>query len=412
MCGINGIYNHLSLNDSKSQVIEMNQLSAHRGPDNQGIYEDEDVVIGHVRLSIIDLDPRSHQPFISDNQQIILSFNGEIYNFQELKKELKEYNFVTHSDTEVIVAAYLKWGLNFLDRLDGMFAFCLWDKAEKQLILARDKMGIKPLYYFENNDTIGFSSEIRSLLSCTFVDRKLSQTSLQDYLQYSTVHGPNTIVNGVKLLPAGCYLKVKEDEIAINSYWDIRDNYGVNSSNESLDEIESNVSSLFNKAVQKRLVSDVSYGAFLSGGIDSSAVVAAAAKGSSLTIKTFCVSFEDQKLDESRYAQIIADLYSTDHHVIQLSPKDFLEDIPNALLSMDHPSGDGPNSYVVAKAAKSAGVSMALSGLGGDELFAGYDIFNKATQLLDKKWFFSFPPGVRKVYWINFKRIKAFNFFR
>jgi asparagine synthase (glutamine-hydrolysing) len=268
MCGINGIYNHLSLNDSKSQVIEMNQLSAHRGPDNQGIYEDEDVVLGHVRLSIIDLDPRSHQPFISDNQQIILSFNGEIYNFQELKKELKEYNFVTHSDTEVIVAAYLKWGLNFLDRLDGMFAFCLWDKAEKQLILARDKMGIKPLYYFENNNTIGFSSEIRSLLSCTFVDRKLSQTSLQDYLQYSTVHGPNTIVNGVKLLPAGCYLKVKEDEIAINSYWDIRDNYVVNSSNESLDEIESNVSALFNKAVQKRLVSDVSYGAFLSGGID------------------------------------------------------------------------------------------------------------------------------------------------
>ena len=158
MCGINGIYNHLILNDSKSQVLKMNQSSSHRGPDNQGLYYDNDIILGHVRLSIIDLDSRSHQPFISTNKEIILSFNGEIYNFQELKKELNDYHFITNSDTEVVVAAYLKWGITFLDKLDGMFAFALWDKSHKQLLLARDKMGVKPLYYFEKNNTIVFSS--------------------------------------------------------------------------------------------------------------------------------------------------------------------------------------------------------------------------------------------------------------
>ena len=369
MCGINGIYNHLSLNDSKSQVVKMNLLSSHRGPDNSGIYEDADLVLGHVRLSIIDLDARSNQPFISQNQQIVLSFNGEIYNFQALKKELEEYPFSTHSDTEVIVAAYLKWGIKFLDKLDGMFAFALWDRSAKQLILARDKMGIKPLYYFEKNNSLVFSSEIRSLLSCAIVERKLNANALQDYLQYSTVHGPDTIVEGVKLLPAGHYYIVKEDELSLHSYWDIRSKYNFQSTSKPIEEIQKDIGGLFNKSVQKRLVSDVSYGAFLSGGIDSSAVVAAASNFSDFPVKTFCVSFENQKFDESRYAQLISDLYSTDHMEIKLSPNDFLKDIPNALLAMDHPSGDGPNSYVVAKAAKAAGVTMALSGLGGDDVF-------------------------------------------
>ena len=396
MCGINGIYNHLNLNDSKSQVNKMNLLSSHRGPDNSGIYEDADLVLGHVRLSIIDLDARSNQPFVSANQQIVLSFNGEIYNFQALKKELEEYPFSTHSDTEVIVAAYLKWGIKFLDKLDGMFAFALWDRSAKQLILARDKMGIKPLYYFEKNNSLVFSSEIRSLLSCDIVERKLNANALQDYLQYSTVHGPDTIVEGIKLLPAAHYYMVKEDELSLQPYWDIRSKYNFQSISKPIEEIQKDIVYLFNKSVQKRLVSDVSYGAFLSGGIDSSAVVAAASNFSDLPVKTFCVSFENQKFDESKYAQLISDLYSTDHMEIKLSPNDFLNDIPNALLAMDHPSGDGPNSYVVAKAAKAAGVTMALSGLGGDELFAGYDIFHRAFNLLDKKWLFSFPPGVRK----------------
>lgn len=406
MCGINGIYNHLSLNDSKSQVVKMNLLSSHRGPDNSGIYEDADLVLGHVRLSIIDLDARSNQPFISQNQQIVLSFNGEIYNFQALKKELEEYPFSTHSDTEVIVAAYLKWGIKFLDKLDGMFAFALWDRSAKQLILARDKMGIKPLYYFEKNNSLVFSSEIRSLLSCAIVERKLNANALQDYLQYSTVHGPDTIVEGVKLLPAGHYYIVKEDELSLHSYWDIRSKYNFQSTSKPIEEIQKDIGGLFNKSVQKRLVSDVSYGAFLSGGIDSSAVVAAASNFSDFPVKTFCVSFENQKFDESRYAQLISDLYSTDHMEIKLSPNDFLKDIPNALLAMDHPSGDGPNSYVVAKAAKAAGVTMALSGLGGDELFAGYDIFHRAFNLLDKKWLFSFPPGVRKFIGILIRAVK------
>ena len=235
-----------------------------------------------------------------------------------------------------------------------------------------------------------------SLLSCDIVERKLNANALQDYLQYSTVHGPDTIVEGIKLLPAAHYYMVKEDELSLQPYWDIRSKYNFQSTSKPIEEIQKDIGDLFNKSVQKRLVSDVSYGAFLSGGIDSSAVVAAASNLSNLPVKTFCVSFENQKFDESKYAQLISDLYSTDHMEIKLSPNDFLNDIPNALLAMDHPSGDGPNSYVVAKAAKAAGVTMALSGLGGDELFAGYDIFHRAFNLLDKKWLFSFPPGVRK----------------
>ena len=406
MCGINGIFNHLKLNDSRSQVLKMNQLSGHRGPDNQGIFQDEAVILGHTRLSIIDLDARSNQPFISADGSVVVSFNGEIYNFQKLKNELKEYSFITQSDTEVLVAAYLKWGISFLAKLDGMFAIALWDKRTNNLVLARDKMGVKPLYYFQKNNTVVFSSEIRSILSCELVDRKLDLHALQDYLLYSTVHAPNTIVKNVKMLPAGHLIEVNEDDFTIRSFWDIRENYKIDFAGLDLIDIQKDVKNLFFKAVEKRLVSDVPFGAFLSGGIDSSAVVAAASEVSDQPIKTFCVSFKDHQFDESKYARIVSDLYKTDHHEILLSPNQLLDDLPSALSSMDHPSGDGPNSFVVSKAAKSAGVSMVLSGLGGDELFAGYDIFNKAFQLLDKKWFFSFPPGIRKFIGLMLRTLK------
>ena len=406
MCGINGIFNHLKLNDSRSQVLKMNQLSGHRGPDNQGVFQDESVILGHTRLSIIDVDARSNQPFISADRSVVVSFNGEIYNFQKLKNELKEYSFITQSDTEVVVAAYLKWGISFLAKLDGMFAIALWDKRTNNLVLARDKMGIKPLYYFQKNNTVVFSSEIRSILSCEIVDRKLNFQALEDYLNYSTVHAPNTIVDGIKLLPSGHFIEINEDDFILRSFWDVRDNFKVDFAGLSLLDIQKDVRNLFFKSVEKRLISDVPFGAFLSGGIDSSAVVAAASKVSDKPIKTFCVAFKDHQFDESKYARIVSDLYKTDHHEILLSPNQLLDDLPSALSSMDHPSGDGPNSFVVSKAAKSAGVSMVLSGLGGDELFAGYDIFNKATQLLDKKWFFSFPPGVRNFIGLILRALK------
>ncbi|MBG15169.1 MAG: asparagine synthase (glutamine-hydrolyzing) [Crocinitomicaceae bacterium] len=393
MCGINGIYNHLNLNDPSRQVLNMNSLSSHRGPDHTDIYIDQDVVLGHNRLSIIDLDKRSHQPFICSDKKVILSFNGEIYNFQELKSQLKHYHFITNSDTEVVVAAYKKWGIHFLTKLDGMFAMALWDIEHKKLFLARDTMGIKPLYYYQNNNSVAFSSEIRSLFECDLVPRKLNHGALHDYLNYSTVHSPHTIIDGVFMLKAGCFLQIDENNFSISSYWDIRDSFKKKLSSENIHE---SIKTLFLDSVRKRLISDVPFGAFLSGGVDSSAVVAAAARSSSKPVKTFCVSFDDKAYDESNYAKIVADLYQTDHYEIKLTPNEFLKDLPSALQAMDHPSGDGPNSYIVSKAAKSTGVSMVLSGLGGDELFAGYDIFTNALSLIDKKWLFSFPPGVRK----------------
>ncbi len=393
MCGINGVYNHLNLNDPRSQVLNMNSMSSHRGPDHTDIYIDQDVVLGHNRLSIIDLDKRSNQPFICSDKKVILSFNGEIYNFQELKSQLKQYHFITNSDTEVVVAAYKKWGIHFLTRLDGMFAMALWDLEHKKLFLARDPMGIKPLYYYQNNNSVAFSSEIRSLFECDLVPRKLNHGALHDYLNYSTVHSPHTIIDGVFMLKAGCFLQIDENNFSISSYWDIRDSFKKELSSENIHE---SIKTLFLDSVSKRLISDVPFGAFLSGGIDSSAVVAAAARSSSKPVKTFCVSFDDKAYDESNYAKIVADLYQTDHYEIKLTPNEFLKDLPSALQAMDHPSGDGPNSYIVSKAAKSTGVSMVLSGLGGDELFAGYDIFTNALSLIEKKWLFSFPPEVRK----------------
>ena len=393
MCGINGVYNHLNLNDPRRQVLNMNSMSSHRGPDHTDIYIDQDVVLGHNRLSIIDLDNRSNQPFICSDKKVILSFNGEIYNFQELKSQLKHYHFITNSDTEVVVAAYKKWGIHFLTKLDGMFAMALWDVEHKKLFLARDPMGIKPLYYYQNNNSVAFSSEIRSLFECDLVPRKLNHGALHDYLNYSTVHSPHTIIDGVFMLKAGCFLQIDENNFSISSYWDIRDSFKKELSSEN---IHDSIKTLFLDSVSKRLISDVPFGAFLSGGIDSSAVVAAAARSSSKPVKTFCVSFDDKAYDESNYAKIVANLYQTDHYEIKLTPNEFLKDLPSALQAMDHPSGDGPNSYIVSKAAKSTGVSMVLSGLGGDELFAGYDIFTNALSLIEKKWLFSFPPGVRK----------------
>ena len=393
MCGINGVYNHLNLNDPRRQVLNMNSMSSHRGPDHTDIYIDQDVVLGHNRLSIIDLDKRSNQPFICSDKKVILSFNGEIYNFQELKSQLKQYHFITNSDTEVVVAAYKKWGIHFLTKLDGMFAMALWDLEHKKLFLARDPMGIKPLYYYQNNNSVAFSSEIRSLFECDLVPRKLNHGTLHDYLNYSTVHSPHTIIDGVFMLKAGCFLQIDENNFSISSYWDIRDSFKKELSSENIHE---SIKTLFLDSVSKRLISDVPFGAFLSGGIDSSAVVAAAARSSSKPVKTFCVSFDDKAYDESNYAKIVANLYQTDHYEIKLTPNEFLKDLPSALQAMDHPSGDGPNSYIVSKAAKSTGVSMVLSGLGGDELFAGYDIFTNALSLIEKKWLFSFPPEVRK----------------
>jgi asparagine synthase (glutamine-hydrolysing) len=397
MCGINGIYNIKGLKNPKGLIEGMNQSTSHRGPDATNSYSDEEVVLGHNRLSIIDLSDEANQPLLSNDGNLVLVFNGEIYNYLDLKEQLKDsYEFKTSSDSEVLIAAYQKWGRGCLSKLEGMFAFSIWDKENKTLFIARDRLGIKPLYYFDNNKTVAFSSEVRSLLSLPFIEKKINQDGLIDYLRYGTVHAPNTIINGVKMLMPGHSIWLTEDEYQVEKYWDINLNLNRKSENQTYDEIKKEVRTRLGSAVKNRMQADVPYGAFLSGGIDSSAIVGLMSEVSSKPVKTFSISFNEKEYSEAKYAQIIADKFKTEHKEINLTPADFLKELPYAMDAMDHPSADGLNSYMVSKVTKESGVTMALSGLGGDELFAGYDIFHRAVNLLDKKWLFSFPMFVRK----------------
>lgn len=407
MCGINGIYN-INKVDAPSELIrKMNLSSKHRGPDYTGVYEDEDVVLGHNRLAIIDLDEASNQPMLSEDGDLILVFNGEIYNFKELRKVLeKRHTFKTDGDTEVVLAAYKRWGAACLNHFNGMFGLAIWDKNKKELFVARDRLGIKPVYYFDNLEQFAFSSEVRSLLELPFVDKKVNEDALVDYLRYGTVHAPRTIINGVQMLMPGHYILLNEDRIKTHQYWNVNLHYSSESFNQSYDEVKSRVKDLFFESVEQRLMADVPFGAFLSGGIDSSAVVGAMSQISSNKVSTFSITFAEEEFSEAKYARMIAEKFDTNHHEIKLSPNDFLKDLPEAISSMDHPSMDGPNSYVVSKATKEAGVTMALSGLGGDELFAGYDIFKRAYSLLDKKWLMSFPLLIRKGLGTGLKIIK------
>ncbi len=369
----------------------------HRGPDASGTYVNDFLVFGHSRLSIIDPDPSANQPFYSSDNNFILIFNGELYNYKKIRESLPDYPFRTNSDTEVILAAYQTWGTACVHKFNGMFAFAIWDVEKCALFIARDRLGIKPLYVYDNNESIVFSSEIRSLMECSLVKKKIDKDAFVDYLRYSTVHAPKTIIEGVKVLMPGHFMWVSDDEYKNEAYWDINTSINRKSDNQSYEEIKFEVKNRLAKSVERRLMADVPFGAFLSGGIDSSAIVALMSEVTDKPLKTFNISFAEEAFSEAKYARIIANKYKTDHTEIKLTPADFLKDLPSALSSMDHPSGDGPNSFVVSKATKEAGVKMALSGLGGDELFAGYDIFPRAVSLLDKKWIYSFPIGIRRL---------------
>lgn len=398
MCGINGIIGFSDVNEVSAKLVLMNKTLQHRGPDDNGKWLSSECALGQQRLSIIDLSAAGHQPMLSLDERYVIVFNGEIYNFLEVKNKLViDFDFKTKTDTEVILAAFIKWGKKCVDELNGMFAFAIWDTITKELFIARDRLGVKPLYYVFENNIFAFSSEIRPLLKAGFAPKKLDYNSLIDYLQYQTVHAPNTILQNVKMLMPGCTLTLKNNTITIEQYWDISSKINTNlSSNKSYSEICTDVNKLFTDSVQSRLIADVPFGAFLSGGIDSSAVVGVMSKISNQKVKTFTITFDESEFSEAKYAQKIADKFNTEHHEIKLKPNDFLQQIPNALNAMDHPSGDGPNTYIVSQATKNAGVTMALSGIGGDELFAGYDVFKRSLSLRNNNWLTSFPSFAKQ----------------
>ncbi len=375
MCGIAGILNLKSEKNLNEPIRNMTNALAHRGPNAEGFYvETNTVALGQRRLSIIDLSTSANQPFIDDSGRYILIFNGEIYNYLDVKPLLSEYNFKTTSDTEVILAAYIKWGADCLKYLNGMFAFAIWDKIEQTLFVVRDRLGIKPVYYYIDNQHFVFSSEIRSLLSSGFIPRQLDKNALRDYLNFQSVYAPSTIIKDVFQLMPGEYAFISSKGMQKTFYWRAETSpNGFEIPNK--ETAQKKVRELLTASIERRMMSDVPLGAFLSGGIDSSAVVALMAQASERPIDTFTVSFAEKQFDESRFADIVAKKYNTNHTTIRLTPDDFLKELPAALDAMDAPSGDGLNTYVVSKATKNAGITVALSGLGGDELFAGYSYF-------------------------------------
>ncbi|GAB4428665.1 MAG: amidotransferase 1, exosortase A system-associated [Bacteroidia bacterium] len=393
MCGIAGITGPL---EHKRPAIEaMTQALAHRGPDAAGYHVRLAVALGHRRLSIIDLSDAGTQPMSDPSGRYTIVYNGELYNFREIKPDLADYPYTSGTDTEVILAAYQAWGPACLARFNGMFAFAIWDEMEQSLFIARDRLGIKPLYYYHDEEQLLFASEVRSILRSGLVAGRLDRDSLSEYLRYYTVHAPRTLLEGISLLPPGHWLHWQDGHLTTEAFWSL-DQAGQDAPPATYAEACTGVRERLYAAVERRLMSDVPFGAFLSGGIDSSAIVALMATASDLPVNTFSIVFDEAQYDESPYSSLVARKYSTVHHPLRLRPEDFLADLPAALAALDHPSGDGLNSYVVSRATKAAGFTVALSGLGGDELFGGYPVFGRYARLQRLGAFYGIPQPLRR----------------
>lgn len=390
MCGIFGLIGKRAPEIERALMLGTQAL-AHRGPDDEGSElmgissrPDYCVGLGFRRLAILDLSPASHQPMHEPERDLWLVFNGEIYNYQEIRAELVQrgHSFRSRGDTEVLLKAYCEWGDGCVDRLRGMFAFAIWDGQLERLFLARDRMGIKPLYYFSAGDTFVFGSEVKALLASGLVPRRLDQAGLTSYLEYGSVQEPRTIVDGVRSLAAGHVMVWYRQGYKTRSYWTLAEAALESPATSSVDEAIKQVRNILLESVSLRLISDVPLGLFLSGGVDSSVLVALAREVSGGPLDTFSVAFSEKEFDEADYSDLVARVYGTRHHKIQLNEKQLLDEIPNALGALDQPSIDGVNTYVVSKATKQAGVTVALSGLGGDEVFAGYSHFRSVPRMM------------------------------
>ena len=401
MCGIAGM---ISINpdvDVTCCVTRMTASLKHRGPDGHGVkvrtYPNGVVGIGHTRLSILDLSEAGSQPMTSAYEEADITYNGEVYNFLELRQELEARGRTFHSgtDTEVVLEAFTLLGPSCLDKLRGMYAFGIWDEKSQTLTLARDPFGIKPLYYANVNGTFVFSSEIRTILGTGLVDRRLSQAGLIGYLRTGSPEAPLTMVDGIHSLRPGEYLQVSLGNTLIVSEPVLCRN-PVDVTQEKITaakgEIVDALWEMLKASVNLHLISDVPLGVFLSGGIDSSALVALLSRVTDERPKTFSVVFAEEQFSEQTQAKLVAEWYETDHQEIHLSESDLLSALPCAFRAMDQPSVDGFNTYVISRAVREAGVPVALSGLGGDELFAGYQSFRRAKLL---KPFHRIPYPIR-----------------
>lgn len=378
MCGITGIFAfNLVGKFNLINITAATKALEKRGPDNQSIYHDEFVGLGHRRLSIIDTRDIAHQPMWDESKRYTIIFNGEIFNFQELKKELeyKGITFFSNSDTEVLLKLYIQEKEKCLNRLNGFFSFCIYDKQEQSFFLARDRYGVKPLLYLLDEDKFLFASEMKSVLAYG-IEKELDFTSLHTYLQLNYIPAPRTIFKNVKKLLPGRFLKVGGRQLAVGPYYEIpfKSKQAAVGTTQSYCASKNQFSLLLEKSVQRRLISDVPLGAFLSGGIDSSVVTGLAAKHQP-NLHTFSIGFKDEKFfDETYYANLVAKKFNTEHTVFSLSNRDLFEHVHSILDYIDEPFADSSaiNMYILSQQTRKH-AKVALSGDGADELLAGYN---------------------------------------
>ena len=412
VCGIVGI---IARNDHvSSDLLERATTSlAHRGPDDSGtvilretLPEPLEIGLGNTRLAILDLSSLGHQPMQDQETGNWIVYNGEIYNFREVRQKLEREGaqFSSHSDTEVLLKAYGHWGERCLHELRGMFAFGIWDAHHHRLFVARDPMGIKPLYYYAAGASFLFSSEVRTLLGTGLVPRRLEYAGLLNYLSFGSVYDPHTLIEGVNSLRPGHYLVWEKGQTREVMYWDL----GAGEQNRAPAEptsrlpsqrerrkLEDELLGILEDAVRLQFVSDVPVGVFLSGGIDSSSLVALLSR-SGVRLKTFSLIFQEADFSEVEHSRAIAEKFHTEHQEIPISQQALLAAMPGAIRAMDQPTIDGVNTYFVSYEARAVGIKVALSGLGGDEMFAGYSSFETVPQMERfVRWWTHVPKELR-----------------
>lgn len=373
MCGIAGVvHTDRGQSSSEQRLLEMREVMTHRGPDDAGIYRDGPAGLVHRRLSIIDLGT-GHQPMGTPDGELQIVFNGEIYNYRELRRELEAqgYVFRTHSDTEVILYAYRVYGESCPSRLNGIFAFAIWDRPKQRLFLARDHLGIKPLYYHSGRDAFLFASEIKALFRSGCLEPRCNETAIPEYFAFRHVSGDRTLFRDVQALLPGHWMTVDDGRVRIHQYWSAipaapRESL---SAGQALEEL----AGLLESAVRMQLMSDVPLGTFCSGGVDSSLVTALCAQQSRQAINTYSVGFHEAGYDETAYARMVSKRYGTNHHELRVGNGEFAEMLPGMIWHNDEPLNfaNSIQIYALSRLAKQR-VTVVLTGEGADELFAGY----------------------------------------
>jgi asparagine synthase (glutamine-hydrolysing) len=418
MCGIHGIYQLDGTRADPGVLSRMGRVTMHRGPDDEGAHADGRCAIGMRRLSIIDLSG-GHQPLANADRSLVVVCNGEIYNFRELRAELEGLGrrFRTHSDSEVVLHGYAQWGEGFLARLNGMYGFAIWDARRQMLLVGRDRLGIKPIYWLQDGRRVAFASEAKALLELDGVSREIDGTALAAYLELGYVPAPLSMLRGIRKLPIASLLRVTAQGATVHTYW--QPPTTVDAHVAPQDWVE-RVRARLEESVRMQMVSDVPIGAFLSGGIDSGAVLAFMSRHSSAPVKTYSIGFDggaaERFYNELDQAREVAKLFGTDHHEILVKP-DVVQLLPKLLWHMDEPIADSAfvTTYLVSEFAR-RDVKVILSGVGGDELFGGYrrylgEHYMRYVDWLPRPakrgaaWLADLLPSDRHSKWLNYSRL-------